>query len=148
MLKNKVNGALKQIKCPLDLDAVEKILLKAEEVNTHVNKNTLPDRIPYRDDQCGRCSFKTLCCPAEPRTEMEFSSSVELGELLNRRGENKEFNSIYTKTDKRLKEMLNNSGHEKILCEGWLCRLSGNKRKTWKIERVSDGQTQSGEAAG
>jgi len=63
VFKNKSSGALAQVNLELDYDYTESLVKKAEAVNKHVKDETLPDRIPFKNDVCRRCKFADLCCP-------------------------------------------------------------------------------------
>lgn len=56
-------GAWKFVIVPLDYQEGERILKIAESIKTHVESNTLPERIPYDQEICGKCPFLTTCIP-------------------------------------------------------------------------------------
>jgi CRISPR/Cas system-associated exonuclease Cas4 (RecB family) len=62
ILKNKSNGALKQITVDLDYDLGEACLKTCEAINKHVEDKTLPERITDVE-VCAKCPFKLICQP-------------------------------------------------------------------------------------
>ena len=72
ILKNKSNGALKQITVDLDYNLGEACLRTAEIINYAVKTNTFPDRITNRET-CKECPFKLVCLP-----EINFGVPLKL----------------------------------------------------------------------
>ncbi len=103
ILKNKVNGLLKQISLKLDFTYAESLIQKAERVNTHIQTGTLPDRIPYDDNTCGFCSFSHICLP-DVTHEATLIDDPELEIKLDRRAELKEAKDEFDNLDKEIKE--------------------------------------------
>ena len=64
ILKNKSNGALKQITVDLDFDLGEACIKACEAINAAVKARTLPDRITDVE-VCKKCPFKVFCQPAK-----------------------------------------------------------------------------------
>lgn len=62
ILKNKSSGELKQINVKLDYDLGEACLKTAEQINEHISKRTLPNKIDDRQ-KCNDCPFKLICLP-------------------------------------------------------------------------------------
>ncbi len=56
-------GSWKFVIVPLDYAEGERILKIAENIKTHVESGTQPDRIPYDHEICGRCPFLAICIP-------------------------------------------------------------------------------------
>jgi len=61
--KNKGTGALMQINMGLDYEYAESMLQRADRINEHVAKGTLPERIPWDENVCAECPFVAICCP-------------------------------------------------------------------------------------
>lgn len=103
ILKNKVNGELKFILCPIDYELAEREWRKLELVNGHVAAGTYPDRIEDRS-VCKWCEFKHLCLPNEVSNSLNITEDPELLELLERREAASAVASEYDKLDKQIKE--------------------------------------------
>ncbi len=103
ILKNKVNGLLKQIPITLDYVYAESLIQKAERVNAHVQAGTLPDRIPYDDNISGQCPFSHICLP-DVTHEATLLDDPELEIKLDRRAELKEAKDEFENLDKEIKE--------------------------------------------
>ena len=86
ILKNKINGLLKQIPLKLDFAYAETLIQKAERINAHIKAGTLPDRIPYDDNISGNCPFAHICLP-DHKHEATLLDDPELESKLDRRGE-------------------------------------------------------------
>lgn len=72
ILKNKSTGELRQITVDLDYDLGEACLSTAEQINTHIKNDTLPDRIDDRQ-KCKDCPFKLICLP-----EIQFGEELKI----------------------------------------------------------------------
>ncbi len=103
ILKNKVNGLLKQIPITLDYAYAESLIQKAERINVHVQTGTLPDRIPYDDNISGQCPFSHICLP-DVTHEATLLDDPELEIKLDRRAELKEAKDEFENLDKEIKE--------------------------------------------
>jgi hypothetical protein len=103
ILKNKVNGLLKQIPLKLDFAYAESLIQKAERINAHVQAGTLPDRILYNDNISGFCPFSHICLP-DVTHEATLLDDPELEIKLNRRWELKEAKDEFENLDKEIKE--------------------------------------------
>ena len=64
---------------------------------------TLPDRIEYRDEICGRGSFAQICLPDIIRQESEVITDNEFIERLDRREALSSARSEYERIDKTVK---------------------------------------------
>ena len=105
ILKNKVNGMLKFVLCPIDYEYAEKEFKKLELVNKHVSEGTYPDRIQDRT-VCQYCDFKHLCLPDENSEAINFIDDTELLDLLDEREKLKESAKNYEAIDKKIKDRL------------------------------------------
>lgn len=56
-------GRWKFVILEMDYEQGEKILKTAELIKKHVEAGTLPDRVPWENDICGRCPFSHICMP-------------------------------------------------------------------------------------
>ncbi len=102
-------GHWKLIPCPLDYQEAEHCLQVAEEINAAVAAKTLPDRIPYDDEICGKCAFIQECLPDleararagfedDPEAEQDFQKRLERRETLQ------EGAKEYERLDKEIKD--------------------------------------------
>ena len=64
-------GHIKIIPVEWDAGECEQILQRLERVYPHWNLQTLPSRIEYQDELCGRCYFAGICLPDIVRPEAE-----------------------------------------------------------------------------
>jgi CRISPR/Cas system-associated exonuclease Cas4 (RecB family) len=105
ILKSKSTGLVKQVEVHLDYKYAEEILKKAERVNAHVKAGTLPDRIEYVEDICGRCSFFSVCLPdAAARAGIALLDNPEMLALIRRRVELKAAADEYARIDRQFKD--------------------------------------------
>ena len=132
LLKNKGTGQLKEIRMDIDYDLGEKLLQKAEAINLHVNKGTVPNCIEYRDDICGSCGYLHVCLPEVKRTEIEFRYDPELVEKLDRWNELKPYQTEYAKIDKEIKSAFNRL--EKAIIGDYLVQGKEVKRQAYNVK--------------
>lgn len=90
----------------LDLGECEFLLQRLEKVASHLKDVTLPDRITYKDDICGKCDFANTCLADIVRNEAEILTDDTLLADLERREELKSAHSEYGKIDKTVKQRL------------------------------------------
>lgn len=140
IFKDKSSGQLKEIWMDLDYGYAEGLLKKAERINGHVAADTLPERIPYSEDVCGRCPFLHICLPEVKREALDLTTDPELETKLIRRHELDPLRKEYEHLDSEVKAVLKE--HEKIVCGDFL--ITGKwiepkgKPKYWKtnIDRL------------
>lgn len=108
ILKNKVNGMLKFVLCPIDYEYAEKEFKKLELVNKHVSAGTYPDRITDRT-VCQYCDFKHLCLPDEASETLNIMEDQELLDMLEAREKLKNLAKDYEAIDKKIKDRLESS---------------------------------------
>jgi hypothetical protein len=87
----------------LDLAYAETLVKTAETVNRHIAAGTLPDRIPYDNEVCGRCPFLNICLPDIAMIAPSLEDDPELLEMLRRREELKPASDEYRKVDEAVK---------------------------------------------
>lgn len=104
LFKNKTSGQLKQAYIHLsdNLDLGEELIQKADCINTHIEKKTLPDQI-YDTDECNFCPFKHICCPDMITDGLEFVDNAELETALDRMEELKPISKEYKDLDDYVK---------------------------------------------
>jgi len=103
---NKITAEPKAIWIHQDYTYAEALIQKAERVNKHVDEDTLPDRISYDDNVCGRCDFAGICLPDLVRDEMDVIADPDLEEDLEEREKCKPFHQRYEELDKSVKKRL------------------------------------------
>ena len=130
ILKNKTSGQIKIFEVPLDYDLAEEALKKAEMVNEYVKKGEYPERMEYDPNICDSCPFQTICLPEKKAmSEAEIIETERFHRLLDARERLKAFYSkyekIYKKIDSHIKEVLAQTGKDKVLAGDWL--ITGKK---------------------
>ena len=124
ILKNKVSGRLKFIWINLNLDYVEGMLKKAEEINEVVAKieaspdkadDLLTERISFDEKICGSCAFAHICLPDRQfgGEEIVLDEATELS--LERREVLKSYADEFKELDESLKEKFKARGAGKYL---------------------------------
>lgn len=105
VFKNKQTGLVDQINVHLDLAFCEELVQKADRVNAHVKAGTLPDRIPFKQDVCGRCDFFLTCLPDEAaRAGTALLDNPEMVEKIRRMLELEKAHKEYEKLAKQVKD--------------------------------------------
>jgi len=116
LLKNKNNAEIKQIRLDLDYEYAEQQLQKIKRVNQHVVDKTLPDCIKYDESICGGCRHRVTCNPEVPENlSLHFMEDPAFNEMVCLAQDNKLAASIYAKNDKKVKEVLKETGKLKIV---------------------------------
>ncbi len=99
-------GGIKWFVLYLDLGECELLLQRMEHVVASIASGTLPERIKYREDVCGRCDFAFVCLPDVFRTEAEVLNDVDLIADLDKRESLRAASSEYERVDKSVKKRL------------------------------------------
>lgn len=82
-----LDGRTRLLVVPFDDKAVEEIIKNVEVMNKHLDEKTLPDRIDFDPDVCGKCPFAHICVPdVINRTKLEFKDDKVLEQMLDERG--------------------------------------------------------------
>jgi len=131
-LINKVSFDFKPIWIHLDYTFGEELIQKAEAVNKHVAKGTLP--APINDiDICSKCDFLSICLPEiKNDKDLEVIVDEELEETLKRAEEIKEIASEYEKLCKLWKKKM--EGKEKLIVGDFLIVGKQVERKGYTVE--------------
>lgn len=90
----------------LDYAECEFMLQRLEAVQKHLAAKTLPERIAYKDDVCGRCDFATICLQDIVRDEAQILTDDTTIADLEERESLKKAHSRYDALDKNLKTRL------------------------------------------
>jgi len=107
ILKNKSSGQIKVLEVELDYDVCEEAVKKAEQINKHVAEGTLPERIEYQHEICGRCEFRHICLPEQHLKEtVNIKDDPELEGEIERYMELKPYVDEWKHLDKALKKKL------------------------------------------
>ena len=112
VLKNKVSGEYRHIVVELDYEYVDALLVKAKDVQDAVaayraaktksaKMKTLPDRIDWTRDVCGRCDHLATCLPdmAERAGVVDLLGDLELAMMLSARDSTSGAAKAYKKAD-------------------------------------------------
>ena len=84
VLKDKTAARVKDLWVSLDWDRANELVRKAEEVNSHLARQTYPDRT--EGDHCAKCDFVAICQPSIlSKDATEWMNDPEIEELLERR---------------------------------------------------------------
>jgi CRISPR/Cas system-associated exonuclease Cas4 (RecB family) len=141
IFKNKVTGLLKQVEIALDYARAEELVQKADRVNAHVAAGTLPDRIPYEQDICGRCSFFHICLPDEALSAgLSLVDDPELEGKIRRRAELEDAHKEYERIDKDVKKQVEAAmleDGEGVVGNDWLVRVTTRNRKGYTVDASS-----------
>jgi len=130
ILKNKTSGAMKEIEINLDYELGEKLLQKADIINMHVRRNTLPNPIEWDDNVCSECGYLHICNPVRIGKEVEIADDDELLDLLIKRESLQQYANEFEEIDGILKERL--EGKDKLLIGDYY--VTGSWRKTTRYE--------------
>jgi len=77
ILKNKSTGMWRILDVYLDYEYAESLLKKAERINAHCKKNTLPEHIQDMN-VCQRCEFRHICLPDMGGVEFTDGKIIDL----------------------------------------------------------------------
>lgn len=106
-------GLWKVFVVTLDFGEGEQILQRLERVHAHLKAKTLPDRIEYRDEICGKCDFAHICLPDVMRKELNVLNDEDLLANLQLREATRDAYSEYSRVDKKVKDFLKKHNVEK-----------------------------------
>lgn len=141
ILKNKSNGEIKILEIALDLNHVESLLKKSEEINNCVDNQTLPERIENRS-LCERCDFQHICVPDIINDSAAIIEDPEFEDKLQLREELKQFDSEYKELDKDIKTTIKGLSESTILIGDFQIEKSEHVRKSIEVpESMKDEYT-------
>lgn len=106
-------GAIKILPIHLDYGECEAILKRLEQIHDHLIAKTLPERIEFREDICGKCPFASICLPDFLRKELNVLTDTDLLFYLQEREMAKSAKSIYESADGWVKKFLKKYNIEK-----------------------------------
>jgi CRISPR/Cas system-associated exonuclease Cas4 (RecB family) len=142
LCKNKSTGALCQINIDIDYEFAESLVQRAERINAHVAAETLPDRIPWGEDTCGRCEFLHICWPERVgKDPIQFVEDGTAEAVLDRRGEAEEAGKIFSDTHDWIKRWVwaKYPDNAQLTIGKWLIEKNTGKggRRQTKIRAVA-----------
>lgn len=104
---NKSTGALAQVNVKVDYEYTEGLLQRAKRINAHVERGTLPDRIPYSEKTCPSCPHFTTCLPdMVGHDPIAFLENSKVEELLEVRVKHQDARDAWEEADERVKGWL------------------------------------------
>lgn len=131
LAKDKTSGAIAQVNVPLDWDAADMFLRRADEVEEHVKDGTMPDRIPFDDDVCTSCPFGHMCCPEQVANPLALLADDVVLDKLTTREQTREARERYEEADAKVKAWAKARPEDRILvCGQFLVEKRVTKRGT------------------
>jgi len=106
ILRDRNNYDLKDIEVTLDYEYAEALLQKAKEIEGHIAAETLPDRVDYDDEGCGKCPYIHICLPEADRKGIDLIDDPELIERIDRWFELKPDKKEFDDLDKIIKKAI------------------------------------------
>lgn len=100
-----LQGHYKYVPVYLDFGMAEWLLQRLERNWEHVKQKTLPEKIEYKENICGRCAFAHICLPDIINTGADFVDNEILEQRLERREELKEAVEEYKYIDDLIKDI-------------------------------------------
>jgi hypothetical protein len=116
-------------------DYAESLLQKAEKINEHVAKKTLPNRIDYNENTCDSCAFRHICLPDAVRKEPDLDDNSQLIELLEEREQLKESYRKYNEINSLVKDICKD--RPKILAGDYLIEGGKVDKKAYSVPAMS-----------
>ena len=119
-------------------DFDEMVLKKVEVINDYAKRNEgkpqdqweLPERIPYSEAQCGRCSFVHLCCPdITSGARVRFADDEKMAAMIDRHQEIKPFADEFKAIDDTLKDDLKLLKEPMLVVGDWIVEGKPQKGK-------------------
>lgn len=118
--RNKGTGAWAQINVHLDQNYGAELLAKAFRVNQHVAAGTLPDRILWDEETCGRCDFLAICLPDHVGTDaIKWVPNEEIARACVCRKWLADAAREYDRLDKRIKDWAKAQDSDRLLVPGF-----------------------------
>ena len=126
----------------LDLGECEQILQRLERISKHLKEKTLPERIVYQEDVCGRCAFAHVCLADVIRTEAEVLTDDTFLELLAEREANAPAHERYEEADHAIKRQLKDATFEKAVAGDFLILRNKIHRNGYTVHETDYWKTQ------
>lgn len=120
-LYNKQARKIKDIWVNIDFDYCEGLLKKAEIINSYLNKDGYPDRMPFDPNTCMDCAFAHLCQPEIAfADQIEVRDDNELAAMLKERSQLEPLKKDYEKLDAQIKEIAKVMPKETLMLGEWM----------------------------
>lgn len=127
-------GRWKFVIVPLDYEMGEAALKTAERIKSHVDKGTLPDRIAFTPEICGRCPFLNVCMPdIKVDAKLKIVDNKELADLLEIRDANLDQWKKVEKIDKAIKAFFEEVKEGIYNVGNWLVQRKAENRTKYEI---------------
>ena len=141
ILKNKSSGDMKIFDIALDLNHVESLLKKSEEINNCIANETLPKRIENRSI-CEKCDFQHICLPDIINDSAAIIEDPEFEDKLQLREELKEYQSEFKEIDKDIKDTIKALPESTVLVGNFQIERTEHIRKSIEVpESMKDEYT-------
>ena len=118
----------------LDYAECELMLQRLENVQKNLEQKTLPERIEYREEICGRCDFSTICLQDIVRNEADILTDDVLITDLEEREKVRDAKSRYEHLDKSIKKRL--SGVSKGIAGDFLITGKNCHRDAYEVPAI------------
>lgn len=127
-------GRWKFVIVPLDYAEAERILKIAERIKGHVEGGTLPERITFTPEICGRCPFLNVCIPdIKVEAKLKIVDNKELADLLEVRDAHLESWRKVEKIDKAIKAFFENVKDGIFNVGNWIVQRKAENRTKYDI---------------
>lgn len=127
-------GGWKFVIVPLDYAEGERILKIAESIKGHVEAATLPDRIPYDHEICGRCAFLSTCIPDIANVpSIKIEGNQALAELLEAREAMLEKWKTVESINKKIKAFFEDVKAGTFTLGNFIVTRKQGQRKTYEV---------------
>lgn len=129
-------GEWKFVPLALDYSLAESLLKQAERVRSAVAGQSLPDRVAYDPEVCGRCPFAHICIPDIKNDEryLAFENAV-LEDLLDVRAALAPKAAEFKKVDEKVKATLEAMGVAEGVSTvgGWVITIKKGQRTVYNV---------------
>lgn len=127
-------GRWKFVIVPIDYEEAERILKIAERIKGHVESQTLPDRIQFDPQVCGKCAFLNICIPdIEQDAKLKIIDNKQLSDLLEVRDAHLESWRKVEKIDKAIKAFFENVKDGVFTIGNWIVQRKAENRTNYDI---------------
>lgn len=131
ILKNKVNGRLKEIWMDVDYAMGEETLQRAEAINAHVAAGTIPEPCEYDEQVCGNCPYSHICIRERVGKEIEIEDNDELAELIAKMLELEDAHKEHELLNKQISKLV--EGRSKLVCGDYYIDGKWIERKPFTV---------------
>ena len=125
-------GNWKIVTVYIDLGECEWILKRLEKVHNHLKNKTMPDRVPYAPDTCGRCHFAATCIPDIFNKGVPLIDKPQMDEDLERMAELEPYVDEWEFLDAHNKDIAKAVGSD-FFTDKWGVILKEQKRTHYNV---------------